>query len=699
MCETRIQVDLGGLSESSHSLLNPTRMSRKNKDLMHWLERNYEDRWHIQKLHQYVHEHKLLNLKWQDDICTVSGRTDQVLITLSKTSTGFPRGFAIVPDGKELIFSGFYGKFSNGKSPHDTEVCSFKYGGSLLILAPTGKIMSKNSGNQNSEFILRGREMLHQEGILDNETLMNTIHRERITLCFEVMHEEDENHGAPVHKNAVVLTCVSWDNPKTEPFLEYMDFQSMWEFANKHKIPCVEWFKPTAGLIDKLPQVRGSPWPLHALQEVCQQEGVEIYVNHSGYETICGPILEGVISDDPKGNRVKDKFFRYIITTMVLRGAKQEPRVRLLYRSYKLLFDWLTDPYAEDSQRVLQSALYAFDSIPDDQSTRPIIDKMEEYLLTSPSHGNVSGNVQTIILSLGPINSGKSTIANKIVERDPETLVHIDGDNVGFSGDSSSLGRARNVITLSEICYRICQGYVPIVSQGGGAIMDLRAYLSALMPDVVFEIFVIVPENADHDECVRDGINNTEKYPNVSHELLLEKSKANQVFIDKFIISANNVISRSGYDVPHLPQTRRATITRVHPLFCGAYCRPSNSKTTLYHITWVFNQAMSPEDVIRARDAFFEARDFDKPEKVIGEGKDSKFVALLTPVKGLDYGHITLVASHSPMIAGKCVDAYNRGESICYNPDADEQLDLRCAGQDEYSVTILGFILTVASVQ
>lgn len=80
----------------------------------------------------------------------------------------------------------------------------------------------------------------------------------------------------------------------------------------------------------------------------------------------------------------------------------------------------------------------------------------------------------TVIVVVGPIGSGKSTIANVIAGAGSE-FVEIDGDDLGLGSETClKLGAERNSYSLWKIAESIMGGKIPVISTGGGILSSFR---------------------------------------------------------------------------------------------------------------------------------------------------------------------------------------------------------------------------------
>lgn len=107
---------------------------------------------------------------------------------------------------------------------------------------------------------------------------------------------------------------------------------------------------------------------------------------------------------------------------------------------------------------------------------------LADYLELTPNDNNVETEFSdalkehsnaVVIIVTGPIGCGKSTVAQRLYQRSPEMFEHIDGDVLGFNETLvRSLKAERNDFTMWKVVETLMNGKIPIISTGGGAIVD-----------------------------------------------------------------------------------------------------------------------------------------------------------------------------------------------------------------------------------
>jgi hypothetical protein len=82
-------------------------------------------------------------------------------------------------------------------------------------------------------------------------------------------------------------------------------------------------------------------------------------------------------------------------------------------------------------------------------------------------------NSVPILLSFGPIGSGKTTVSTAIEEYNPDVFKHIDGDVLDLTIDQVlTLKDQRNDYTIYKVVEAICNNKVPVLSSGGGVLLN-----------------------------------------------------------------------------------------------------------------------------------------------------------------------------------------------------------------------------------
>ena len=109
----------------------------------------------------------------------------------------------------------------------------------------------------------------------------------------------------------------------------------------------------------------------------------------------------------------------------------------------------------------------------------------------------------TVVITIGPIGCGKSTLAGYLGEL-YRNVVPIDGDMLGVLTlkETLKLGDERNQYTIYQIVKVLIDGKIPVISTGGGAIMSgfgkksafkLREYIKKVT-GIDIKIVTLIPK-------------------------------------------------------------------------------------------------------------------------------------------------------------------------------------------------------------
>jgi shikimate kinase len=112
----------------------------------------------------------------------------------------------------------------------------------------------------------------------------------------------------------------------------------------------------------------------------------------------------------------------------------------------------------------------------------------DERRFTETSEVDKECNMVPLILSLGPIGAGKSTISSLIESSSPSKFKHIDGDILDLTMEKVlKLSSERNEYTLYKLVEAIIDSKIPILSMGGGVL--LKGAGDVILMDYLNSIF------------------------------------------------------------------------------------------------------------------------------------------------------------------------------------------------------------------
>jgi len=314
---------------------------------------------------------------------------EQLQIKLGKI--GFPRGFPIIWIPKKMLnMYGFYPKFENDKlndqnlniqnyiSPinKDRSELNFnlKYSGFLGQIIPftynnnnywttTAKNSSNNTFSDNTKRLFE-KQM--------NQKLLETLCKEELHICGEVLCNTDQTHGSKNNEEGVIITCVGhghWLKKDNEYDIEdeYVDVEKE-EYKKTEFIKALnqeemhKFCKDNGLYVDAIYKIRGEEYILKFINEINNTRNFLTYStfltlinrfkeeNPNNFEIIdgtinhgkfVGEILEGLINkikkySDDIGKYVeitkKVKFGMYVCRTMFFRTFLEKNDLDLLIK-------------------------------------------------------------------------------------------------------------------------------------------------------------------------------------------------------------------------------------------------------------------------------------------------------------------------------------------------------------------------------
>ena len=448
----------------------------------------------------------------------VVGITDSVLIELAN-NYNFPRGFPViwVPSQKMQYF-GFYPKFSNDDRQTADSLTEFddiiginffkKWSGFLgqLIAFEYNNVLywtvtSKNSASNVSPFILDAKRLF--EPCLTT-ALLKTMVKNNLHICAEIISKNDQTHGAKVLVETPVTTAIGsgcmYDltnrtNTITNNkcFVEFFDNSQLVKF-------CVEYGLPCDSAITISTNAKNFMTELSRLRDFMTDTKLNGLIYSGEYSfgiqpgTIChadvlGNCLEGLVIKLIHSNGTqtikKYKFAPYTIRTMLLREEFNNFVLipSLMDKAKRFVNAWCVSEVGK--LHWYKIALHAFLYYPFFKSPDPHIGDhihIAEWAEQIPFDHDVekifletiaTKTTGTVIISLGPIGSGKTTIANCLCQKNDD-LVPIDGDILGLDKETvTKLGKERNDYTKWKIIEALMLGKIPVISTGGGALFTI----------------------------------------------------------------------------------------------------------------------------------------------------------------------------------------------------------------------------------
>lgn len=466
---------------------------------------------------------------------------DRVLINLAQ-ECGMPRGFPIVWfPGKAMYLYGFRPKFENDERQSDESGILSQaesldimpklsgFLGQIIIFPHNGTYFavtcSKNSTGKGNKFALDAERIVKS---WLSEDLITQLGQEQLYICGEVMSYNDQVHGSHVLREEFIVTtigkCLVLDlisgqhtGRSFKSFTCHMSHRDLNFYCTKHNIPVTEiWsvHKNIPIFVAELAQSRDT-MTLNKFYDFIElhKDNITFYPGTIHHEDVLGQVLEGiVIWLNNNKLTIKYKFPEYTHRTFCYREwiknnlAFRSDNINnfmLFLNSY--LEHWVVTPQGKEywKHRILSQLIQLklssqLDQILTDsgavgthillaesdwdccsQDDTNILDKFNEVF------GATQENIADIVLFLGPIGVGKSVRSQQYVNaKTCGNYVLIDGDDLGIKSENvMKMGQERNFYTKYCINKAIINGQVPVVSTGGGALIERKA--NNLMVDMI----------------------------------------------------------------------------------------------------------------------------------------------------------------------------------------------------------------------
>ena len=486
----------------------------------------------------------------------IKGAHDGLLIKLGH-SYKFPRGFPVlwIPKMGIVRYFGFLPKFSNDDRQVADNLSDYKnvesirffkkwsgFLGQLLVFEINDRryytVCSKNSASYESEFVKNAKNLFAP---FVTPSLVDVMIANKYHICAEMMSFEDQTHGARVLKESPVVTVIGSPSNQQNAFVDFMNHTEVVSFCVRHGLPC-----------DSAITISGESTTIEFLQKLFEQRdfmddtrldrlvtslGVsEKSANSSNHfvtidkGTVChseilGNRLEGLVFSikykDGTTLTKKYKFPAYTIRTMLFRPAIEDFHFGLQLKSKitKFVDFWCVSEIgrqywyhvALEGFMMLHNGFASKCHIPEGNEkvgTHIILcDYLEKNITKSDPEiaaefdalaGTKTGG--TVVIVVGPIGSGKTTVAGAFCKAVPGT-VNIDGDDLGLGYDTTmNLKAERNVYSLWKITEALMEGKIPVISAGGGIFVSNRGD-KFILRDTIYKtlginvkIIVLVPD-------------------------------------------------------------------------------------------------------------------------------------------------------------------------------------------------------------
>lgn len=448
------------------------------------------------------------------------------------------------------------------------QVCPFSYEGSNYWT-----VCSKNSAEytdavdddsepESQYFFTREIKRLFEKHITPKN--LDILITNRLHICAEVMSKKDQVHGARLLMETPIITAIG--SEASDKFVEFVDTDAMLElckgmhlpFARQYKIAGNTNISKFIGAINSHRDYMTDSRMDAILRTYCPLEGIRSEDQSTSeifHSMVLGEVLEGIVVKfytKTSSFRLKFKFPYYTCRTMLLRDFAKTAipelpltnitnfcnRWCLLSEGKKYFIDKLktaSTTYARISapnsifsplvtdlkigKHIVMADIMFENFAPDTQAFYDSADAAESDAVVATAAA--AEEYVDLIVVLGPIGSGKSTVGELLSKMIPNSK-HIDGDILGLTKrDVLRLGQERNMYTQWKIIEAIMEHKVPIISTGGGALcsfkqqpeifdlvrkmLNIRVHLHLFTPDSTISNIAMIDQD---DTRYRDEYSN-----------------------------------------------------------------------------------------------------------------------------------------------------------------------------------------------
>lgn len=467
----------------------------------------------------------------------IHGSHDEILQQCG-TSHGLPRGCPIIyiPETNYIKINGFYPKFTNTdkgnnfkeelqkvidskEEPITSISINMKVSGFLgIIIAFSYKgkkywtVTTKKAADYEHEagFIKKAKNII--ENSMTCEIVTHLIEKE-LCLCGEFLSPEDNTHGYITKNSLFIPTCIGKTvSNQCELFVGkimfYYTLPEIYEFCLKFNLSCGDQYKFNSSdpkiIAEFLKEFfQGYSLITASKLETRIQELKEKYSDTFNilpgsflHSKDISNIIEGCILFI--GNKMlKVKFGLYVIATMFFRPYINKSSS---YNATSFCSRWIEETHSLDFIKMCNLGTKIIDKSPE---ILPAIVRDQVYELFCDNKIELeikSKKKCTIILIVGPVGSGKTTMGENIAKQGNVKCptIHVDGDII-YNMDAKIFGKHRNFATMSTIYKLITDGYNIVFSLGGGVCLggyktpyfSFLERLQTIFPDVDFELSLI----------------------------------------------------------------------------------------------------------------------------------------------------------------------------------------------------------------
>jgi len=446
-----------------------------------------------------VDETNGLDTAMQLYLVMVVSSNDYTLMKLAE-QYNFPRGFPLIwVPGVSLQCFGFYPKFANDERQKSDE---FKNVQSLHFFKKWSGFLgqcfcftfngvkywtatSKNSASSESPFVQDAARLFSP---FMTESLIDELINKQLHLCAEMMSFNDQVHGSRVYTETPIVTAIgkgsflSTDS-SVKDLVQFFSHFDLVNFCARYRLPCdsaVVINDDAEAFLNELSRQRDfmTDEKLESLRKSFFAVSLCGTVHH---EDVLGDCLEGLVLKvfykDGTSVIKKYKFPNYTIRTMLLREEFKNFSFSTALKDKALRFvqHWCVSE--EGRKYWYEVALKAFVKFLSFQASPGVgahIQISESLDDTIEDFDSVISKMtqHTVVLCLGPIGSGKSTIMNALCSLN-ENFVPIDGDILGLDKEKvSKTSVERGPLTRYRVIEALMNGKTPVLSTGGGALFS-----------------------------------------------------------------------------------------------------------------------------------------------------------------------------------------------------------------------------------
>jgi hypothetical protein len=389
---------------------------------------------------------------------------------------------------------------------------SLKYSGSLglvIVYEHQGQFyytaMSKNSADHEGDTAYARDNLAIFQDFLDKhpDLIRQMVDSEMTVLSFEVMYKTDQTHGAEVRDTSFVLTSGFWrcETARNNGMAQLCPQHPRWQqlglsfglpVDGGYKIPVEDETRVLEALMENRDNMT-----FELLEHILQGSELPGNIRHDDIyvskDVVEGLVISKIGIDGNLIDVVKFKFPVYVSRTMCLRPyfalkpeswtneaarkavtrfcqrwcASEEGSAMWYKRLMAILLMWNSGQLMEllgEEHRVTGIGMHilAMDRI---QLSTEQLDA-----IPCPISQRIPAHVVVVV---GPVGAGKSTLGEALASNMNGNGIHIDGDFLGLSeNDVKSLKAQRQVFTVWKVLEALMQRKTPILSCGGGVLFS-----------------------------------------------------------------------------------------------------------------------------------------------------------------------------------------------------------------------------------